>query len=726
MCRYASTWADYDKDGDLDLAVGNGIPSTEEQNYLYINNGDGSFTAEPEFGSGSAVTMAWGDFDNDGDLDMAVGDGGFQSAAQNFFYVNDGGAFVEHEAFGLGDATAMAWGDMDNDGWLDLVVGNWDAGQNYLYLNNRDGTFTQHDAFGSRDTNTLSLGDFDNDSDLDVAVGNGDFFNDEQNHLYANQGDATFVEFDAFNIGSTDTVVWADYDLDGDLDLAAGNEHSPPDNYLYINQEDDGDHLIIKLVGHRHDLGSGFSNRDGIAARVSVFDAGSVCDPDHFIAMRQVEAQGGFKSQDTVEVEFGLPGRATVDVRVDWPGSDGSSIVQVLTGVTVGQHLTIDEQLVAPPTDCNANGVLDACDIFDAVSNDCNANDVPDECDIAAQTGEDCTGNGIPDECEPDCNNNAVADSCDIDAGASEDCTGNGIPDECEPDCNDTGVADSCDILNGTSEDCAADGIPDECEPDCNLNGVPDECDLADGTSLDENENGVPDERDECPPNVAPTLDARVPDLGFGTRNRYLSLSPAGSGQNEALRIKFEALPSQHEAYNGDTWWVTQPGEISESSSSNGQAPPPTFRGATLTCTDTPLYTDWTQYEVVHIFHAGIVAGATYVAPAIPEGCNTADESSYSDPLTIHTSALGDVVGDCGVVPCTAPQGVIDFIDISAVVEKFKNADAAIQKARADVINNTTTLSPPDRAVDFVDIASVVDAFRAAPPTLPGPQNHCP
>ena len=741
-------WADYDKDGDLDLAVGNGILAANdvpEQNYLYVNNGDDTFTAQPDFGMGRTVAMAWGDYDNDGDLDLAVGNGGFGFAGQNYLYINQNGSFLEVEAFGLGDTTDMAWGDMNNDGLLDLVVGNWETGRNLLYVNNGDGTFTEQEAFGDRDTNTLSLGDFDNDGDLDVAVGNGDFGNAEQNYIYVNQGDATFAEFAEFNVGSTDTVVWADYDLDGDLDLAVGNEHTPRTNYLYINQENDSDYLILKLVGHHHDLGAGFSNRDGIGAVISVYETGFICDADHFIAMRQVEAQGGFKSQDSIEVEFGLPGQETVDVRIDWPGSSGSSIVQVLTGVAVGQHLTIDEQQATPAVDCNGNGVLDACDILDDVEQDCNANDIPDVCDIADQTSDDCTGNGIPDECEPDCNGNDVADSCDIDSGTSEDCTGNGIPDECEPDCNDTGLADTCDILAGTSEDCSGNWIPDECEPDCNDTGeadscdifnltspdcnenlVPDECDLADGTSLDENGNGIPDECDECPYIDPPQLDSRVPDFGFGTRNRYISLVAGSEGMDEALRVTFENLPAPYDTYNGDRWWVTQPSQVTESSGSAGSTPPPTFWAATLSCSAEPFYTDWTQYDVVHVYHEGIIADATYVVHAIPDGCNTADESYYSDPLSVTTSALGDVVGDCGVQPCSAPQGVIDFVDISAVVDKFRNLETALQKARADVINNNVSAPPPDRAVDFVDISSVVDAFRASPPTLPGPQSHCP
>ncbi|MCK4658147.1 MAG: carboxypeptidase regulatory-like domain-containing protein, partial [Phycisphaerae bacterium] len=125
---------------------------------------------------------------------------------------------------------------------------------------------------------------------------------------------------------------------------------------------------------------------------------------------------------------------------------------------------------------------------------DCNANGVLDECDISAGTSQDCNANLVPDECEPDCNNNGFPDECDITFGSSQDCTNNGTPDECEPDCNLNGVADSCDIASGTSTDYTNNGVPDECEQDCNSNGVPDLEDVLFGTSLDCNDNLIPDE----------------------------------------------------------------------------------------------------------------------------------------------------------------------------------------------------------------------------------------
>jgi hypothetical protein len=336
-------WSDYDRDGDLDLAVGNGILGTSTQNDLYRNDG-GTFAEIAAFGTGQTGSVIWGDFDGDGDPDLAVGNGGFGFIGQNYLYRNDGNdVFSERAEFGLGDTACLAAGDYDKDGDLDVAVGNWNATQCRLYVNQGDGTFVGHDEFGSRDTNTCTWGDFDNDGDLDLAVGNGDFGSADQNYLYDNDGAGAFAELARFGLGSTDAIAWADFDDDGDIDVAAGNEHSPAQNYLYVNQENDSDALFLRLVGHRHDQGAGYSNRDGIGAKVAAYASGHVGDPAHLLGFREIAAHGGFSAQNERVAHFGLPGRSSVDVRIEWPGSNGSAITQDLFGVVVPGRLTVDE-----------------------------------------------------------------------------------------------------------------------------------------------------------------------------------------------------------------------------------------------------------------------------------------------------------------------------------------------------------------------------------------------
>jgi hypothetical protein len=336
-------WADYDRDGDLDLAVGKGILGTAAQNFLYRNDG-ATWTEIPAFGLGQTQSVVWADFDSDGDPDLAVANGGFGFTGQSYLYINNGdGTFTERPEFGIADATSLAVGDYDNDGDLDVAVGVWNAGQCKLYVNQGDGTFVGQNQFGARDTNTCNWGDFDNDGDLDLAVGNGDFGSADQNYLYVNEGAGAFTESAQFGLGSTDAVAWADVDNDGDLDLAAGNEHTPTQNYLYVNQEDDDDALFLHLVGHRHDLGAGYSNRSAVGAKVAVYEAGFLGNPAHLLGYREIEAHGGFAAQNLIDAHFGLPGRSSVDVRIRWPGSEGTSVTQDLPGVSVPGRFTIHE-----------------------------------------------------------------------------------------------------------------------------------------------------------------------------------------------------------------------------------------------------------------------------------------------------------------------------------------------------------------------------------------------
>ncbi|MHC5111540.1 MAG: hypothetical protein ACYTHJ_16860 [Planctomycetota bacterium] len=139
-----------------------------------------------------------------------------------------------------------------------------------------------------------------------------------------------------------------------------------------------------------------------------------------------------------------------------------------------GTPESVDAVTVAPlltEVDCNDNGISDAVDISQGVSDDCDEN-------------------AVPDECQADCNTNDIADVCDLLDETSTDCNGNNVPDECDTDCNANEVPDDCE----TFADCNANQVPDECDPDCNENGQPDECE----EDPDTDEDGVPDCEDAC------------------------------------------------------------------------------------------------------------------------------------------------------------------------------------------------------------------------------------
>lgn len=242
-----SNWADYDNDGDLDLYVANDV----DFNYLYQNNGDGSFTKITEGGFVGALENSrvswWNDYDNDGDLDPFVAN--FQQDNSLFQNNHDGGfstlSYVT-VANDSGSSILPSWADYDNDGDADLLVANYSSEANFLYQNNGDRTFTKITT-GAVVTDVVnssagSWADYDNDGDLDLFLANG-FDTVEDNALYQNNGDGSFTRIDTTVIGNDGGISllgsWGDYDNDGDADLFVSNGYlSVQSNYFYENNGD--------------------------------------------------------------------------------------------------------------------------------------------------------------------------------------------------------------------------------------------------------------------------------------------------------------------------------------------------------------------------------------------------------------------------------------------------------------------------------------------------------
>ncbi len=179
--------ADYDNDGDTDILVLRGAWIENEgqhPNSLLRNNGDGTFTDVTfEAGLGTAHypsgTASWGDYDNDGYLDLYIGNESSKAlrAPCQLFRNNGDGTFTDVAAkAGVRNyrfSKSVIWGDYDGDGWLDLYISNYKGG-NRLYHNNRNGTFTNVARKLKVDLPEVSFPawfwDFDNDGRLDLYV----------------------------------------------------------------------------------------------------------------------------------------------------------------------------------------------------------------------------------------------------------------------------------------------------------------------------------------------------------------------------------------------------------------------------------------------------------------------------------------------------------------------------------------------------------------------------
>jgi enediyne biosynthesis protein E4 len=368
-----AVWFDYDRDGYLDLFVGNYLDFDPEYrlyyeadvypgplaypgqpDFLYRNNGDGTFTNVSEKAGITKIGRAMGvlaaDYNDDGWPDIFVAN----DAMENYLYRNKGDGTFEEVALESGvafgqhgnSAASMGgdFGDFDGDGKLDLLVP--DMTFNALYKNLGDGLFD--DVSGSIGVGAASAqfwswgGDFldyDNDGRLDILIVNGDGhrLSEKQEHLLMRNtlvnGQRIFVDasrqageyFDIPTVARGLCV--GDYDNDGDLDFFVLNIDGPS-NLLRNDGGNRNNWLNIRLVGTK-------SNRDGVGARVVVRSG-------DLVQTEEKQSASSYLSQNDPRLHFGFGKRDKIDeIVIRWP----SGIIQKLTDVKVNQFLTVVEQV---------------------------------------------------------------------------------------------------------------------------------------------------------------------------------------------------------------------------------------------------------------------------------------------------------------------------------------------------------------------------------------------
>ena len=386
-----AVFGDYNNDGLLDIYIttsgGNKI------NHLYKNLGNTKFERITSHklieGAKASRGAIWSDLNNDGFNDLIITN---ESTGTNDIFLGKGGDSYERYTASTilskaESSITASVGDIDNDGDMDIFIGN--AGyfkplKSSLYKN-ENGVFQKENnsmvSQGERCTFGSSFSDYDNDGDLDLLVSNGFCNINMKEQLYQNIGDGTFIEVS--NLIPTDDIcsygcAWGDANNDGFLDIVIANcKNDESDienpNTLLLNTPNNNHWVKIKLVGIE-------SNTNALGAKIYLKAKHNNYDVKQ---IREISGQSGYSGQNSLTAHFGLLDANIVDsLIIRWPNGKK----QFLTNLEVNKLHTIIEN-----TTTTTNETLENEKITMLI----NPNPVSRDSQIEVQINAEKASNGV-------------------------------------------------------------------------------------------------------------------------------------------------------------------------------------------------------------------------------------------------------------------------------------------------------------------------------------------
>ncbi len=396
------SFADIDGDGLLDIFIGD-VDDGEPK--LFLNAGeDGFLDITLQSGlelPGNNISAAWGDFDQDNDMDLLLAHWSLDVSESNrYLWRNNGDLTFTN----VSDETNLFWSnnrdlsfapgfaDINNDGLQDVLFVA-DGGTSKVFLNQPNGVFTDitTDQISDKSGMGSAIGDYDNDGDLDwfvssISRGSQDSQRIFGNRLYQNQGDGEFI--DVTDTAGVREVHWGwgscfnDFNNDGNLDIFHVNGFYGQSNFLLVDPsrlfmsngkgsfterslefgiddtgmgrgivcfdyDRDGDQDIF-VANHDQParLYCNYGNQNtfvnirlqGKSPNVQALGARVYVTTGEIEQMRELNANSNYVSQNPVEAHFGLGTANNIDkIRVVWPGG----VESVIENVEVDQFLII-------------------------------------------------------------------------------------------------------------------------------------------------------------------------------------------------------------------------------------------------------------------------------------------------------------------------------------------------------------------------------------------------